>query len=352
MRLNRKLEHIQFSLQQKSRGGATGFDDITLLHNSLPQLDWGDIDTSCYFLGKKLHVPLLINAMTGGHRELESINGNLAKAAAAAGVALAVGSQRAALEDNSTRYSFSVVREVNPQGVVLANLGADCSLLEARTAIKMINADGIQLHLNAPQELAMAEGDRKFKGILENIQSLSRDLDVPVIVKEVGFGMSRESIQRIGAASVPYIDVGGAGGTDFVAIEEARAGRKTWLKWGIPTAVSLLEGLSMNRAKTQLIASGGIRNALDIVKSLSLGCSLVGMARPLLRVLVEGSSEELNSYLSNIIEDIHRIMLMLGARTLEDLQRVPLIISGNTYHWLCCRGIDVAPYARRAGTSY
>ncbi|MEG6520404.1 type 2 isopentenyl-diphosphate Delta-isomerase [Desulfotomaculum sp. 1211_IL3151] len=347
MRLNRKLEHIEFSLKQGTIEGANGFNDITLVHNSLPQLNWEDIDTGCTFLGKKLAVPLLINAMTGGHRELEGINGDLAKVASLAGVALAVGSQRAALEDTSTRYSFSVVREMNPQGVVLANLGADCTLEEARAAIKMIQADGLQLHLNVPQELAMSEGDRKFKGILENIQMLNRDLEVPVIVKEVGFGMSRESISRISQVGVKHIDVGGSGGTDFMAIEEARSGKGAGYSWGIPTAISSLEGLSFVQGDLRLIASGGIRHGLDIVKALAMGCSLVGMARPFLKVLVEGSFYELNLYLSSLIRDIHRIMLMLGARTITDLQKVPLIISGNTYDWLSRRGISVDHYARR-----
>ncbi|GAB6181696.1 type 2 isopentenyl-diphosphate Delta-isomerase [Desulfotomaculum defluvii] len=349
MRLNRKLEHIEFSLQQKSIEGANGFNDITLVHNSLPQLNWEEIDTRCKFLGKNLSVPLLINAMTGGHKELEGINGDLAKVAATTGVALAVGSQRAALEDTSTQYSFSVVREMNPQGVVLANLGADCTLEEARAAIKMIKADGLQLHLNAPQELAMAEGDRKFKGILENIHMLNRDLEVPVIVKEVGFGMCRESIRRIAGVGVSYIDVGGSGGTNFMAIEEARCGKETEFSWGIPTAISSLEGLSLEKKDLNLIASGGIRHALDIIKALAMGCPLVGMARPFLKVLVEGSYDQLNTYLADLISDIHRLMLMLGARTIKDLQRVPLIISGNTYHWLCRRGIYVDHYARREG---
>lgn len=347
MRLNRKLEHIEFSLKQRTIEGANGFDDITPVHNSLPQLNWEDIDTSCQFFGKKLAVPLLINAMTGGHKELAGINGDLAKVAAAAGIALAVGSQRAALEDTSTRYSFSVVREMNPQGVVLANLGADCTLKEARAAIEMIQADGLQLHLNAPQELAMTEGDRKFKGILENIQMLNRALEVPIIVKEVGFGMSRESISRISEAGVNYIDVGGSGGTDFMAIEEARSGKGASYRWGIPTAISSLEGLSLVKGELHLIASGGIRHGLDIIKALAMGCSLVGMARPFLKVLLEGSVDELNRYLSSLITDIHRIMLMLGARTITDLQRVPLIISGHTYDWLSRRGISVDHYARR-----
>ncbi|SHE92188.1 isopentenyl-diphosphate delta-isomerase [Desulforamulus putei DSM 12395] len=349
MRLNRKLEHIELSLRQKSIEGATGFNDITLVHNPLPQLDWEDVDTSCVFLGKQLKVPLLINAMTGGHPQLESINHNLARAAAAAGVALAVGSQRAALEDHSTRSSFAVVREANPDGVILANLGADCSLSEAREAIAMIRADGIQLHLNAPQELAMEEGDRKFRGVLENIGLLARQLDVPVIVKEVGFGMPRESIRRIAGAGVHYIDVGGAGGTDFMAIEQARSGKEAGFSWGIPTAVSLLEGLAEENEEIHLIASGGIQHALDCVKALSLGCFLVGMARPLLRIVIQDSVEGLTRYLDRFIEETRRIMLMLGAKTVPDLKKVPVIINGQTYHWMCRRGIDVDHYARRQG---
>ncbi|CCO08225.1 type 2 isopentenyl-diphosphate Delta-isomerase [Desulforamulus hydrothermalis] len=349
MRLNRKLEHIEFSLRQKNNEGATGFSDITLLHNPLPQLNWDEVDTSCAFLGQRLKAPLLINAMTGGHPQLESINRSLAAAAAAAGVALAVGSQRAALEDCSTRSSFTVVREVNPHGVILANLGAGCTLAEAKEAVDMIKADAIQLHLNAPQELAMEEGDRKFRGVLENIRLLAQNLEVPVIVKEVGFGMPKETIRRLVQAGVRHIDIGGAGGTDFIAIEQARAGKEAVYSWGIPTAVSLLEGLAEGNHDIQLIASGGIRNAIDSVKALVLGCFLVGMARPLLEIVIQESERSLIQYLKKYIEEIRRLMLMLGARTVQDLKKVPVVINGPTYHWMCRRGIPVDHYARRQG---
>lgn len=349
MRLNRKLEHIEYSLRQKQIEGAAGFRDITLVHNSLPELNWDEVDTSCTFLGKRLKAPLLINAMTGGHRELEQINESLAQAAAVTGTALAVGSQRAALEDKTTRRSFAVVREANPEGVILANLGADCTLAEARAAIAMIEADGIQLHLNAPQELAMAEGDRNFRGLLENIANLTRQLKVPVIVKEVGFGMSRESIARLIQVGVRYLDVGGAGGTDFIAIERARSGAHAPYSWGIPTATSLLEGLQVKNSEDTLIASGGVKEPLDVVKALALGAPLVGMARVILQRLVQGSAEDLLQYLSQFNEDMRRIMLMLGAKNLQQLRQVPLIIGGDTYHWLKLRGIPVEHYAQRMG---
>lgn len=348
MRVNRKLEHIELSLSQKDKTCSTGFEDITLVHNSLPQLNWGEVDTSCSFLGKRLSIPLLINAMTGGHPQLEGINYSLARAAAAAGMAMAVGSQRAALENYSARASFEVVREANPSGVILANLGADCSLSEARIAIEMIRADGLQLHLNVPQELAMQEGDRDFRGILANIEYLVKSLPVPVVVKEVGFGMSRESIHRLKEVGVKNIDVGGAGGTDFMAIEENRAGRMPRWSWGIPTAISLLEGLEESQ-EVNLIASGGIEHALDCVKALCLGSHLVGIARPILRALLDGSDQKLDGFLSDLMADIRRIMLMLGAKTIKDLITVPVVISGQTYHWLCRRGIDVDVFARRKG---
>jgi len=169
-----------------------------------------------------------------------------------------------------------------------------------------------------------------------------------VIVKEVGFGMSRESIWRLRSAGVKVIDVGGAGGTDFMAIEESRSGSPTGWNWGIPTAVSLLEALSLN-SPGQLVASGGIEHALDCVKALALGATLVGMARHLLRVLMDHSEQGLITHLENIIYDLRRIMLMLGARKTSDLTLVPLVISGTTYHWVSCRGIEVEHYARRKG---
>ena len=319
-----------------------------LVHNSLPQLNWNEVDTGCTFLGKKLRGPLLINAMTGGHPQLENINFSLARAAALTGVAMAVGSQRAAMETPAARRSFEVVREANPDGVILANLGADCTVDEAREAVKMIGADGLQLHLNVPQELAMAEGDRNFKGILRNIEGLAQQLEVPLIVKEVGFGMSRESVACLHASGIDYIDIGGAGGTDFMAIEETRCGKKLNWDWGIPTAISLLEGLSVH-SKGCLIASGGIDHALDCIKALTLGCSLVGMARPLLRVLMDASDKGLVGYLEDLIQNMHRIMLILGSQKIEDLKKVPALISGKSYHWLTLRGIDAHAYARRPG---
>ncbi|SHK22830.1 type 2 isopentenyl-diphosphate Delta-isomerase [Desulforamulus aeronauticus] len=346
MRSNRKLEHIEISLQQRSQRGATGFNDITLVHNSLPELNWEEVDLSCTFLGQPLKAPLLINAMTGGHPQLEDINYYLARAAAVSDVAIAVGSQRAALEEASARRSFTVVREAHPQGVVLANLGADCTLAEAKEAISMIGANALQLHLNAPQELAMAEGDRNFRGILENIEALAKQLKVPVVVKEVGFGMSRESVKRLAEVGVSYIDIGGAGGTDFMAIEQSRSGKKLAWNWGIPTAISLLEGLTVSD-DINIIASGGIEHALDCVKALSLGCCLIGMARPLLKVLINGSPEQLTSCLEALINDMRRIMLMLGAKDLLQLKEVPLVISGQTFHWVTQRGISVEHYAQR-----
>jgi isopentenyl-diphosphate delta-isomerase len=328
--------------------GGSGFADLLLVHNALPELDWDKLDTSCSFMGKLLRAPLMINAITGGHAGVLEINRGLARAAAATGIAMAVGSQRAALDDPAVRHTFSVAREVNPQGLLLANLSAFCTLDEALEAINMIDADGIQLYLNVHQELAMREGEANFSGGLENIKHLVRNLPVPVLVKEVGSGMARETVAALAQAGVRYIDISGWGGTNFAAIEGRRAGKSsTPLEgWGIPTAVSLLEALNVSPS-ISVVASGGVRSAKDVAKALAAGALLAALAGPFLRVLKEGGLEGLVGYINEIITGLGGVMMLTGAQHLAALAQKPLVITGFTAEWLGRRGIDIDSYARR-----
>ena len=307
-----------------------------------------DIDTSCKFMGKTLAAPLIINAMTGGHPEIREINSNLARVAREVNVAMAVGSQRAALDDPEVRETFGVVREENPTGVILANLNAGCSPAEAKEAVAMIRADGLQLYLNAAQEVVMSEGETNFRGVLDRVAQVARELDVPVVVKEVGFGMERETVAALAAAGARYIDVGGSGGTNFAAIEgRRRGGVGSFLEgWGIPTASSLLEALSAV-GRPAIIASGGVRSALDVLRVLICGASLAGMARPLLQLLVNESGAAVAGYIEDLIDDLKSMMLLVGARDLAALARRPLVVTGFTADWLEARGIDHHGYARR-----
>jgi len=291
----------------------------------------------------------MINAITGGHPSVMNINKSLGRVARQAGIAMAVGSQMAGLENPGVRQTYEVVRWENPDGVVLANLSAAAPPELAAAAVEMVSADGLQLHLNIPQELAMQEGDRDFRGIIANIVEVASFLEVPVIVKEVGFGLSRESIAAIYNAGVRYVDIGGQGGTNFIAIESMRSGRefgKEMLNWGIPTAVSLLEARSLG-LPLFVVASGGLKTGVDVAKAVALGAGLAGIARPFLKELLEKSEEALLNMVIGIIHELRLVMLMSGAGNLEQMANKPVLITGRVAEWMDRRGIDISMYARR-----
>lgn len=347
-RQKRKLDHLKYALDIPDETTPTGFSDIFLVHRSAPELNLSDVDSGCSFLGKKLKAPLMINAITGGHPETAWINKELSQAAGKAGIGMAVGSQRAALDDPSVAETFCVAREANPDGLLLANLSAGCTPDEARAAVDMIAADGIQLYLNAPQELFMTEGEPRFKGVLDNIKAVAAGVSVPVVVKEVGFGLSRETVALLYQAGIRHVDVGGRGGTDFIAIELARSGKcRPELKgWGIPTAISLLEGLSLDLG-IDFVASGGLRSSLDLAKALVAGAGLTAMSRPFLEALLRGSPRALAEVIEDTVRGLGLIMMLTGSENLAGMRKKPLIISGFTAEWLTRRGIDVNLYARR-----
>lgn len=349
-RQSRKLEHIQCTLVLEDGPVANGLEDVFLINQSLPELDLEEIDVSFRFGEKTLQIPLVINAITGGHQETTTINQALSRVARRAGVAMAVGSQKAALEDKKQRASFCIVRQENPEGVIMANVGASASPEEAEEAIDMIAADALQIHLNVPQELAMPEGERCFRGYLDNIERIVQRVKVPVVVKEVGFGLSREVVGRLYERGVRWLDVGGQGGTNFIAIERERGSDRLSSEfkcWGIPTAISLLEALSL-RLPLKVIASGGIRTSLEIAKCLALGAEMVGVAGYYLRLLLTRSEEVLLEEIQRCREELRAIMLMLGAANLTSLRSCPVVIGGRCREWLQQRGIDTAQYARRS----
>jgi isopentenyl-diphosphate delta-isomerase len=326
----------------------TGFEDVYLVNDSVPEMNMDDIDLSTGFLSKKLTYPLIINAITGGTDEARRINRSLAILTRQYGIAMAVGSQTLAIHEPMLSDTFSVVREENPDGVVLANVSAASTLEQALEAVEMVEADGLQLHFNVPQELAMPEGDRNFAGVLENVARLVEKSPVPIIAKEVGFGFSREAALRLYEAGVRYFDIGGKGGTNFVAIEDHRKG---WFahefdEWGIPTAVSLAELLTLEYP-IQLIATGGMRTALDGVKALAMGANLIGMAGPMLKLMVNEGEAALQEYLPKYLYRLKAGLLMAGAHNIEELQQKPVIILEKTAQWLTIRGINVKHWAQR-----
>lgn len=347
-RQERKLDHLKYSLEMVKSHCDTGFGDVRLIHQSVSGVKLSDTDTSTFFLGKRLEAPLMINAITGGHPQTLKINRDLAIAARKTGIAMAVGSQKAALEDRSVEETYRVAREENPDGVLLANLSATCTTEEAVAAIGMIGADGLQVHFNVPQELVMDEGEPDFGMALPSLKRLVENIDCPVIAKEVGFGMSGETMLRLYNTGIRIMDVGGRGGTNFISIENARKKFKNHELegWGIPTAVCLFEGLELG-LDMDIVASGGLRTSLDITCALAAGAKLAAMAGPFLDRVNRGSVDELVEYIEGLKRGLSMYMVLTGARTIRDLEGVPLVITGKTAEWLLRRGVNIDGYARR-----
>ncbi len=343
-RILRKREHIKYSLSLEKKLKRDVFKDIILVHNCLSEVNLKEIDISTKLQGIKLISPIIINAMTGGMQEGEKINGQLAIIAKKLNLAMAVGSQKIALENKDSIRSFKIVRELNPDGIILANLGADASVEEAQKAIDMIKADALQLHLNVPQEIVMKEGRRNFKGTVDNIAEIIKNVNVPVIVKEVGFGMAGEEAITLVEKGVKIIDVGGKGGTDFIAIESLRRKSKAFKgfqEWGIPTPASLIEVVKAVGDNADVIASGGLKNGFDAAKSLALGAKAVAYAGYFLHILLNKGPSRLEKHILQIEKQIKYIMAMTGAKNISELQKRPVIIKGQTYHWLKNRGISI-----------
>lgn len=351
MRQSRKLDHLKYAMLLNDGPIVNGFADISLIHNCLPDISWEDIDISTSVAGISLRHPVILNAITGGGADVQPFNAQLAEFARLSGSVMAVGSQFAALENPEARHSYTIVNQVNPDGIVFANLGAHATSEQAKRAIDMIGARAIQIHLNAAQEMVMSEGDRDFSGYLDNIARIVRDVDVPVIVKEVGCGIAKEQAQKLAMIGVKAIDVGGAGGTNFLAIEAARSCTKLsneTLHWGIPTAVSAIEVSScLTSQHTELVVSGGIRTSLEIVKALCLGATAIGIANPILRSLNSLGMESTLEWFQLLLTDIKRFMLLMGVSSISQLSTVPLIITGKTKDWLTARNIDITKYATR-----
>jgi len=326
----RKADHIRINVEEDVQSGlTTGLDRVRLKHDAIPELDLRRVDPSLEFLGRGLRYPILISSMTGGTSAARQINLTLAEAAQAYGLAMGLGSIRAAVEDQSLAATFQV-RRVAPDILLLANLGAvqlnhGYGVDECRRAVKMVEADGLVLHLNALQEALQAEGDVDFSGLLDKIGQVCRSLEVPVIAKEVGWGISAPAARRLVEVGVAAIDVAGAGGTSWSQVEMHRAPDPrrarlagAFINWGIPTAASVID---VRRALPDipLIASGGLRSGIDIVKCIALGADLGGMAGPFLRAAVE-SPEALAAAVELMADEIRISMFATGSANLKALR--------------------------------
>lgn len=330
IRGKRKDEHLKYFLSS-TVSGSNGFEDVILQNNSLPGVNFDEISTECVFMDKYIDSPLMINAMTGGTEYSGELNRKLARLAVKFNIPIAVGSQTIAFENPMAADTFKKVREINRDGIVIANLSANLGIDDAYKAIDMIEADAVQLHLNAVQEMCMAEGDRSFKGALDNIRQIVALSEVPVIVKETGFGMSFETAAKLYEAGVRYIDISGRGGTNFVSIETLRnSDRECSLmeNWGIPTALSLLECRKAN-SDLFIICSGGIAKPEEVVKALCMDADMVALGGTILRILMEKGYDEAEKYMEGLIYSIKTMMLLLGAKDITELKNVPYLLKGE-----------------------
>lgn len=332
----RKADHLRAGLDERSRAHdvSTGFERFRFVHQALPGIDLAEVDVSAHFLGHRLRAPILVSSMTGGIEDGFEINRRLARAAQALGCAMGVGSQRAAIEDPGLERFFQI-RADAPGIPLFANLGAiqlnlGYGLDQCRRAVEMIGANGLILHLNPLQEALQSNGDRDFCGLLPKIESVCQSLHVPVIVKEVGWGMSEKAARRLAEAGVAAIDVSGAGGTSWSYIEGQRAPDAftrrlcdSFQSWGIPTLTSLR---MVKRAAPSLpaIASGGLQTGIDAAKAIAFGADLAGFAGPLLRA-ASASGEAVHELLAALIEELRLSMFCTGSATLGDLKSAEML---------------------------
>lgn len=349
--VERKAEHLEFAADAAAEvTRSAGWGDIDLVHEALPELDRDEIALETALLGRTLGAPLVIAAMTGGHPGAVEINAVLARAAERHGLAIGAGSQRAALRDPSLEPSYTVLREHAPTAPVYANIGA-AQLIpqggrppltgeQVRRVVDMLGADALAIHLNVLEESVQPEGDAAMRGCAAAIGRVAQQLDVPVIVKETGAGMSRETARRLADLGVAALDVGGCGGTSFAIIERLRAERQgdrrgvalgtALAEWGIPTAVAITGAAA---AGVPIVGTGGVRSGTDAAKALALGATAVGVARPLLLAAMDGD-DAVEAWIDAFLSELRTVLLLSGCREPAQLHQRPLVIHGRTRAWL------------------
>ncbi len=336
MHSQRKSDHLRICLEEEVsfKRLATGLENYRLVHQALPEMSLAEVDLSLTLLGKTWRAPLLISAMTGGTEAAARLNRHLAQAAQSLGLAMSMGSQRAAVDEERLAFTYQV-RDVAPDILLLANLGAvqlnyGYGLSECQRAVDMIQADGLILHLNPLQECLQDNGDTNFSELLPKIKDLCQKLPVPVIVKEVGWGISETVARRLVEVGVQAIDVAGAGGTSWSEVEKHRAPTErlrhiaeSFASWGIPTAQSI-RLVRQGAPKVTVIASGGIRTGVEAAKAIALGADAVGMATPLLK-LAALSAQAVVEHLTGVGQELRIAMFCSGARNLQELKDTPVI---------------------------
>ncbi len=343
---SRKADHIEICKNERIAPGYCYWNDVRLVHNALPEIDYDDIDTSCYLFGKKLDFPLVVTAITGGFDGATKINGNIASACADLGIGMSVGSERAGISGVCPE-SYSVVKDYDVP-LVIGNVGAPQLVRQKDkepftredvvAAIDLIDADIMAVHLNFLQEVVQPEGDLNAAGCRDAIRSLARDL--PILAKETGAGISKDVAMRLKGIGVQGIDIAGMGGTSFAAVELHRAMKaedsvranigETFFDWGIPAPVSLVEA---GCSGLPLIASGGILDGIHVAASISLGASCAGVANAVLREACE-SADAVKEKLTVIKEELKAAMLLTGSKDIKTLSKARHVVLGETRAWM------------------
>jgi isopentenyl-diphosphate delta-isomerase len=329
------------------------------VHKAIPEIEREKIKLSTVVFNHRFSGPLIVGAMTGGTPEAARINKAIAEAVEELGLGMGVGSQRAAIEEAKLESTFTITRKEAPTAFLIANIGGPqlvrgYGIQEAQKAVDMMEANALAIHLNPLQETIQLEGETNYKGILNKIGEIAEAIDVPVIVKETGAGMSAEEAKLLEIAGVAGIDVAGAGGTSWAAVEYHRAKRdqnilrqrlgSAFWDWGIPTVASLVE--TVQSVNIPAIASGGVRSGIDAAKACALGASLVSMALPILHPATKGE-KAVKKELQFVLEEFRNTMFLVGAGSVEEMKGVPAVITGKTAEWLRTRGFHPETYAQR-----
>jgi isopentenyl-diphosphate delta-isomerase len=370
----RKDQHVALAEEQHRAGPRhNDFDDVRFLHHALAGIDHDKVGTSTSFAGITWPAPLYINGMTGGSERTGRINRDLAIAARETGLAIASGSMSICFRpgaDEATLDTFRVLRRENPDGFVMANLSADATPEQAVRAVGILDADALQIHVNSVQETVMPEGSRGFSAWPEAIASIVGRVDVPVIVKEVGFGLSRATLEQLTELGVPIADVSGRGGTDFARIENTRRKEAADVAqgpgsdfgfltgWGQSAVCCLLDARAVQSGGEgpdddvpALLASGGVRSPLDVLRCLALGAHAVGVSGAFLHAVLSGGPEALIGMVRDWLEQLAKIQALLGAPTVASLTGTDLLLTGDVREYCLLRGIDATAYARRSERS-
>ncbi|MDR3190000.1 MAG: type 2 isopentenyl-diphosphate Delta-isomerase [Lactobacillaceae bacterium] len=341
---HRKDEHLAVAeLEYRKHAPASSLEQMRVLHNALPNLAVSDVDLSVHDANFPLTTPFYIEAMTGGSQKTGIINQQLAQVASETGLAMAVGSQSIALTHPEAIETFTIARKTNPNGFIMANIGAGHTAKEAQLVVNMLEANALEVHINVMQELVMAEGDRNFKWA-DSLAEIINTVNVPVIIKEVGFGMYKETIAQLQQLGAQYINIGGRSGTNFAVIEDRRnrtdeADHSYLYDWGQTTAEALLEARAVPNAPT-IFATGGIHSPLDVLKAQILGAKAVGVAGHFLHTVMQNDVAGLITEVTQWQTDLAKLYTAVGAKQQSELLQVPYVLSPELHSYVTQRGLQ------------